>query len=83
MNVSQFFRFLFVRKQINDGKEFVNRLTNELVFRDEQFDTEHEWEMRGVHNVCCLTKYPYDSSNDEDVDIDFIAKRIATEEGWR
>jgi len=82
MNVSQFFRSIFIRRQIWEGKEFVNDLTNQVVYKDPYWDSESEWEARGVRNVCCLGSCDH-CSDDVDVDIDEIALRIACEDDWR
>lgn len=81
MTVSQFFRFLHVRRQILDGYEFVNKLTDELIYKDPYWDTEEEWAARGVHNVCCLGSRHH-CGEDRDEPIDYMAWRIATERGW-
>lgn len=82
-----------IEADVRGGVEFWNPQTREYVFRDEQFDTESEWDERGVHDVCCITRlcdivgvpHPYDSyepSNDDNIDIREVSARIAAEPGW-
>lgn len=83
--VAQYFKSIHIARNIRDGIEYRNTNTGECVFRDSQFDSEREWEMRGVWDVCCITKFSgdeYDPNNDEDIDIPEVALRIATEKGW-
>lgn len=81
MTVSQFFRYLHIRKQILDGHEFVNKYTDELIYKDPYFDSEEEWAARGVSDVCCLGNRHH-FNDDRDEPIDDMAMRIATEIGW-
>lgn len=93
--VLQFFKSIHIARDIRDGKEFWNPLTKEYVFRDPDWDTEQEWEDRGVWDVCCLDKlkptedepgmfgeWDYDLDGEEDIAIPEVALRIATEKGW-
>lgn len=87
--VLEYFKSIHVARDIRDGVEYRNEATGELVFRDAQFDSEAEWRLRGVWDVCCLTRLTgddgleYDMGNDDDVSIPEIALRIVTEDGWK
>lgn len=94
-SVTDRFKSMFVASGLRNHDSWWNPLTKEYVFRDEQYDSEDEWRKREVWDVCCLSRlvraedghgmfgeYDYCPSNDYDIDIKAVARRIATEPGW-